>query len=101
MVDSSKTCSLSLSLLGSMKLMKRECSGGGLSSVQKQVLNIMDNSGEDDTATGGEGQELTNQGVKKQLLNLEKVVNKNRDLRTKFPNDPEKYVTSTSLSPCL
>lgn len=37
------------------------------------------------------GQELTSQSVKKMLLNLEKIVNKNRDLRTKFPSDPEKY----------
>ncbi|GAA5864687.1 hypothetical protein JCM1840_002201 [Sporobolomyces johnsonii] len=67
--------------------------GGGLSSIQKQVLNLMD------TAPGAEstelpGEDLTPQSVRKQLLNLERTVNKNRDLRTKFPADPEKFVDS-------
>lgn len=68
-------------------------SGGGLSSVQKQVLNIMDHdptNSTTDTATGGEVQELTPNSIKKQLLGFEKIVNKNRDQRTKFPNQPEK-----------
>lgn len=38
------------------------------------------------------GEELTPQSVRKQLLALEKAVNKNRDLRTRYPTDPEKYV---------
>ncbi|GAA5841799.1 hypothetical protein JCM11251_004067 [Rhodosporidiobolus azoricus] len=68
--------------------------GGGLSTVQKQVLNIMDrNPGEGDTDELP-GEDLTPQSVRKQLLNLEKAVNKNRDLRTKFPTDPEKFVDS-------
>ncbi|BGP37572.1 hypothetical protein JCM10449v2_001489 [Rhodotorula kratochvilovae] len=64
--------------------------GGGLSSVQKQVLNIMD------TGNGEQlpGEDLTPQSVRKTLLALEKAVNKNRDLRTKFPTDPEKFVDS-------
>lgn len=50
--------------------------------------------------TGGEeqqlpGEDLTPQGVRKQLLALEKAVNKNRDLRTKYPTDPEKCVGSS------
>ncbi|GAA5942385.1 beta-catenin-like protein 1 [Sporobolomyces koalae] len=69
--------------------------GGGLSSVQKQVLNIMDHNTEQDGAAGDlPGQELTTPSIKKMLLNLEKTVNKNRDLRTKFPSDPEKFVDS-------
>ncbi|GAA5882380.1 hypothetical protein JCM16303_004097 [Sporobolomyces ruberrimus] len=72
--------------------------GGGLSSVQKQVLNIMDHNNPQGEDEGGAseipGQELTSQSVKKMLLNLEKIVNKNRDLRTKFPSDPEKFVDS-------
>lgn len=32
----------------------------------------------------------TSGGIKKSLLNLEKSINKNRDMRTKFPNSPEK-----------
>ncbi|GAA5974869.1 hypothetical protein JCM11641_008404 [Rhodosporidiobolus odoratus] len=78
--------------------------GGGLSTVQKQVLNIMNRPGSGREGGGqGEGEggvdqlpgeDLTPQSVRKQLLNLEKAVNKNRDLRTKFPDDPEKFVDS-------
>ncbi|GAA5875403.1 hypothetical protein JCM3774_002976 [Rhodotorula dairenensis] len=65
--------------------------GGGLSSVQKQVLQIMENGGDEQQLPG---EDLTPQSVRKQLLALEKAVNKNRDLRTKYPTDPEKFVDS-------
>ncbi|GAA5847831.1 hypothetical protein JCM9279_006655 [Rhodotorula babjevae] len=65
--------------------------GGGLSNVQKQVLNIMEGSGNDEQLPG---EDLTPQSVRKSLLSLEKAVNKNRDLRTKYPTDPEKFVDS-------
>lgn len=59
--------------------------------MQKQVLNIMDR---DDGEQQLPGEDLTPQSVRKQLLALEKAVNKNRDLRTRFPTDPEKCVIS-------
>lgn len=65
-------------------------SGGGLSKVQKQVLQIMENGGDEQQQLPGE--DLTPQSVRKQLLALEKAVNKNRDLRTKYPTEPEKCV---------
>ncbi|GAA5993172.1 hypothetical protein JCM10908_001323 [Rhodotorula pacifica] len=65
--------------------------GGGLSNVQKQVLQIMENGGEEQQLPG---EDLSPQSVRKQLLALEKAVNKNRDLRTKYPTDPEKFVDS-------
>ncbi|GAA6021298.1 hypothetical protein JCM11491_005795 [Sporobolomyces phaffii] len=80
--------------------------GGGLSSVQKQVLNIMDSTTTattDEQGGGGggaassselPGQEVTPSSVRKMLLNVEKIVNKNRDLRTRFPLEPEKFVDS-------
>ena len=34
--------------------------------------------------------ELSSQSIKKQLLSLEKTINKNRDDRTKFGSDPTK-----------
>lgn len=67
------------------------CSGGGLSTVQKEVLSIMEGTGNDEQLPG---EDLTPQSVRKQLLNLEKAVNKNRDLRTRYPSDPEKFVDS-------
>lgn len=60
-------------------------SGGGLNDVQKQVISIM----EHDEAATANG-ELTTQSIKKQLLALEKAINKNRDDRTKFGADPAK-----------
>lgn len=54
--------------------------------MQKQVLNIMDN------ASGEEPGELTAPSVRRQLLTLEKAIDENRRLRTKFPTDPTKYV---------
>ncbi|KAK4701104.1 beta-catenin-like protein 1, partial [Phenoliferia sp. Uapishka_3] len=62
--------------------------GGGLNAVQKQVINIME--GANQTEPG----ELTPQSIKKQLLALEKAINKNRDLRTRYGSDPEKFVDS-------
>ncbi|BGP18787.1 hypothetical protein JCM10213_003442 [Rhodosporidiobolus nylandii] len=76
--------------------------GGGLSTIQKQVFNIMDRPGAGGDGAGEAeggveqlpGEDLTPQSVRKQLLNLEKAVNKNRDLRTRFPTEPEKFVDS-------
>ncbi|GEM09010.1 beta-catenin-like protein 1 [Rhodotorula toruloides] len=65
--------------------------GGGLNTVQKEVLSILEGSRSNAQLPG---EDLTPQSVRKQLLNLEKAVNKNRDLRTRFPSDPEKFVDS-------
>lgn len=59
-------------------------SGSGLNSVQKEVLNIMETGNADDPG------DLSVQSIRKQLLALEKGINKNRDMRTKFGNDPAK-----------
>ncbi|GAA5874921.1 hypothetical protein JCM8547_003611 [Rhodosporidiobolus lusitaniae] len=69
--------------------------GGGLSTTQKQVLNIMEGKqGAEEGVDVLPGEDLTPQSVRKQLLNLEKAVNKNRDLRTRYPTEPEKFVDS-------
>ncbi|ORY80665.1 Catenin-beta-like protein [Leucosporidium creatinivorum] len=62
--------------------------GGGLNAVQKQVLNMME--GGEATEPG----ELTPVTVRRQLLALEKAIDENRRLRTKFPTDPTKFVDS-------
>ncbi|SCZ92549.1 BZ3500_MvSof-1268-A1-R1_Chr5-2g07967 [Microbotryum saponariae] len=64
--------------------------GGGLNSVQKEVLNMMDKADDKFAASG----ELTAPGVRRQLLALEKAIDENRRLRTKFPTDPTKFVDS-------
>lgn len=43
-----------------------------------------------DTGSAEEPGDLSVQGIRKQLLALEKGINKNRDMRTKYGNDPAK-----------
>ncbi|WFD32294.1 hypothetical protein MSPP1_003339 [Malassezia sp. CBS 17886] len=64
--------------------------GGGLTAEQQQILEIM-NRGE---AQGAE--ESSASGVvasaRKQLLQLEKAINTNQEMRLKYPDDPQRYV---------
>ncbi|KAK4046878.1 hypothetical protein OIV83_005774 [Microbotryomycetes sp. JL201] len=71
--------------------------GGGLSSVQKQVLNLMDGDDPEKLADANADQgggELDAPGVRRQLLAFEKAIDENRKLRTKFVDDPTKFVDS-------
>ncbi|KAH8105853.1 Catenin-beta-like protein [Cristinia sonorae] len=66
--------------------------GGGLTSEQKDILNIFDNA-------GGEGvqedlEELNITSIRKLLLRFERAVNKNQDQRSKYPDDPTKFIDS-------
>lgn len=67
--------------------------GGGLSSTQKQILDIFD---EGDQARAGEedtvAQKTTIQTVRRQLLNLERTINKNSEMRIKWSGQPDKWV---------
>jgi beta-catenin-like protein 1 len=63
--------------------------GGGLTIEQKKILEIMDT---DDAET--QADQLTVQGARKMLLNLEKAIGKNRELRVKYAHDPTKFVDS-------
>jgi beta-catenin-like protein 1 len=63
--------------------------GGGLTTEQKKILEIMDT---DDAET--QADQLTVQGARKMLLTLEKAIGKNRELRVKYANDPTKFVDS-------
>ena len=59
--------------------------GGGLNSQQKEILDIFEGH-EDDTDTSA----LTVQGVRRQLLNLERSINKNSEMRVKWAGQPDK-----------
>ncbi|KAF9534285.1 Catenin-beta-like protein [Crepidotus variabilis] len=65
--------------------------GGGLTSEQKDILNIFEKS-------GGEGvdetDELSITRIRRLLLSFERAVNKNQDQRSKYPNDPSKFIDS-------
>ena len=70
--------------------------GGGLSTTQKQILDIFDENDEDgDTPADGSraagaAQKLTVTGVRRQLLALERAINKNAEMRVKWAGQPEK-----------
>ncbi|EFP91599.2 hypothetical protein PGT21_034623 [Puccinia graminis f. sp. tritici] len=72
--------------------------GDGLTSEQKEIINILNQDVEDqneappENPAGSEKLKLTE--VKKNCLNLERAINKNREMRTKYENNPEKFVDS-------
>jgi beta-catenin-like protein 1 len=82
--------------------------GGGLTSEQKDILNIFDNAGGEGTlddvrvplqeevdlifaeVRGHQLAELSITGIRRLLLRFERAVNKNQDQRSKYPEDPSK-----------
>lgn len=69
--------------------------GGGLSNTQKEILDIFEGQEQEgqDGSNGNDptvGQALTVQGVRRQLLNLERSINKNSEMRVKWSGNPEK-----------
>ncbi|KAK1236628.1 hypothetical protein PQX77_000180 [Marasmius sp. AFHP31] len=65
--------------------------GGGLTTEQKEILNIFDNASGD---TQQPSEELSITGIRKTLLKFERAVNKNQDQRSKYPDDPSKFIDS-------
>ncbi|TDL29730.1 DUF1716-domain-containing protein [Rickenella mellea] len=66
--------------------------GGGLTGEQKTIMNIFD-------SAVGEGvqedlEDLTITGIRRILLRFERAVNKNQDQRSKYPDDPTKFIDS-------
>ncbi|KAH9965946.1 DUF1716-domain-containing protein [Russula dissimulans] len=66
--------------------------GGGLTSEQKEILNIFDNAGADQVPDDSEM--FSPSGIKKLLLRLERTANKNQSQRSKYPDDPTKFIDS-------
>jgi len=72
--------------------------GDGLTSEQKQIIDILNQDGNEqndappEASAGAEKIKLTE--IKKNCLNLERAINKNREQRTKYANQPEKFVDS-------
>lgn len=65
--------------------------GGGLTGEQKEIMDILEQG--DGTGQDEEPQALDLAGVRKQLLGLERAINKNREMRTRFSDDPTKCVS--------
>ncbi|KAI0750797.1 DUF1716-domain-containing protein [Daedaleopsis nitida] len=66
--------------------------GGGLTNEQKDILNIFDQAGGDGVREDLE--EMTITGVRRLLTRFERTVNKNQDQRSKYPDDPTKFIDS-------
>ncbi|KAG9218906.1 hypothetical protein CCMSSC00406_0000980 [Pleurotus cornucopiae] len=66
--------------------------GGGLTSEQKDILNIFDNSTEE--GDQDDLQIMSLAAVKRLLLRFERAANKNQDQRSKYPDDPTKFIDS-------
>ncbi|PIL37143.1 hypothetical protein GSI_00835 [Ganoderma sinense ZZ0214-1] len=66
--------------------------GGGLTKEQKDILNIFDSAGGDDVREDLE--EMTATGVRRLLTRFERASNKNQDQRSKYPDDPTKFIES-------
>ncbi|KAJ7638860.1 Catenin-beta-like protein [Roridomyces roridus] len=64
--------------------------GGGLTSEQKEILNIFDNA--DTPQDDPDALNITN--IRRLLLRFERAVNKNQDQRSKYPDDPTKFIDS-------
>ncbi|KAG8949257.1 hypothetical protein FRC04_008859 [Tulasnella sp. 424] len=69
--------------------------GGGLTDEQREILNIFDK------AQGGrEGvdvqdtDDLNIAGIRRLLLKFERTIDKNQAQRSKYPNDPSKFIDS-------
>ncbi|KAJ7781192.1 Catenin-beta-like protein [Mycena metata] len=66
--------------------------GGGLSSTQKEILNIFDSAG--GTGNQDDPDALNITSIRRMLLRFERAVNKNQDQRSKYPDDPTKFIDS-------
>ncbi|KAG1755643.1 Catenin-beta-like protein [Suillus lakei] len=66
--------------------------GGGLTSEQKQILSIFESAEGEGTTKDPEGISITS--IRRTLLKFERAVNKNQDQRSKYPDDPSKFIDS-------
>jgi len=64
--------------------------GGGLTSQQKRILELM-NSNQNEEILKPD-QEL--RSLRKNILRLERSITKNQEMRVKYPDDPQKFLTS-------
>ncbi|CDO75579.1 hypothetical protein BN946_scf184858.g19 [Trametes cinnabarina] len=66
--------------------------GGGLTKEQKDILNIFDRAGGEEARVDLEAMNAV--AVRRLLSRFEKAVNKNQDQRSKYPDDPTKFIDS-------
>ncbi|CAO3683939.1 unnamed protein product [Umbelopsis vinacea] len=62
--------------------------GGGLTEEQRKMLALVDEIDQD------EAEALDAATVRRSILRFEKAINKNQEMRVKFPDNPEKFMES-------
>ncbi|KAH8118573.1 DUF1716-domain-containing protein [Phellopilus nigrolimitatus] len=66
--------------------------GGGLTNEQKTILSIFEKA--EDEGTQEDHEELSITSIRRMLLRFERAVDKNQDQRSKYPDDPSKFIDS-------
>ncbi|KAI6151882.1 Catenin-beta-like protein [Pisolithus tinctorius] len=66
--------------------------GGGLTSQQKDILSIFEKA--EGEGIQDEPEEVTLPSIRRTLTRFERAVNKNQDQRSKYPDDPTKFIDS-------
>ncbi|PVG03677.1 DUF1716-domain-containing protein [Serendipita vermifera] len=66
--------------------------GGGLTKEQKDILSIFE--GAEGEGAVQELEELSLPAIRRLLLKLERAIDKNQDQRSKYPDDPTKFINS-------
>ncbi|KAI0650806.1 DUF1716-domain-containing protein [Trametes meyenii] len=66
--------------------------GGGLTQEQKDILNIFDRAGGEEAREDLE--EMNAVTARRLLTRFERAANKNQDQRSKYPDDPTKFIDS-------
>lgn len=72
--------------------------GGGLTTQQKRILELMSDAdtsqqvGSGGGADDGQSLEQELKALRKQLLRLERAINKNQEMRVKYADDPQRLV---------
>ncbi|KIO13002.1 hypothetical protein M404DRAFT_13077 [Pisolithus tinctorius Marx 270] len=66
--------------------------GGGLTSQQKEILSIFEKA--EGEGIQDEPEEVTLPSIRRTLTRFERAVNKNQDQRSKYPDDPTKFIDS-------
>ncbi|KTW30168.1 hypothetical protein T552_00645 [Pneumocystis carinii B80] len=65
--------------------------GGGLTKEQEEILNFID---ENDKNEPIEEEQISASSLKKMVIKLEKAITKNQELRMKYSENPEKFISS-------
>ncbi|KAI9574458.1 Catenin-beta-like protein [Boletus coccyginus] len=66
--------------------------GGGLTKEQKEILSVFEKA--EAEGVSNEPEEVTITSIRRTLLRLERAVNKNQGQRSKYPDDPSKFIDS-------